>query len=77
MNENENQILECSFSMQNYPPRLFYINLVQYNYLYIGKETKKQKLSAAKVEEQRENGKKRTKKDKNAPKKPMSPFFCY
>lgn len=35
------------------------------------------KAAAAAVAEDKTKGKKRVKRDKDAPKKPMSPFFCY
>lgn len=45
----------------------------------IAKSKSKEKVSAdvAVVESGKTKQKKRVKKDKNAPKKPMSPFFCY
>jgi hypothetical protein len=41
------------------------------------KLTKKEQAAQRAAEKLAEKGKKRVKKDKNAPKKPMSPFFCY
>jgi len=41
------------------------------------KLTKKEQAAIKAAEKKLEKGKKRVKKDKNAPKKPMSPFFCY
>lgn len=41
------------------------------------KLTKKEQAAVRAAEKALEKGKKRMKKDKNAPKKPMAPFFCY
>lgn len=67
-------------------PALWYLFSLNFYFILVAapvepvvpkKLTKKEQAAQRAAEKLAEKGKKRVKKDKNAPKKPMSPFFCY